>query len=144
METIGWLIAFIVLIIIEAATMNLTTVWLAVGAGAAYLFALLGFSFAIQFTVFAIVSLILLFFTKPAAQKYASRHFVKTNVDQLVGQTAKVTSVINNTEGYGAAVLNGMEWTAVSSDDSVIIEPGERVIVKEIRGVKLIVAKLQS
>lgn len=144
METIGWLIAFIVLIIIEAATMNLTTVWLAVGAGAAYLFALLGFSFAIQFTVFAVVSLILLFFTKPAAQKYASRHFVKTNVDQLVGQTAKVTSVINNTEGYGAAVLNGMEWTAVSSDDSVIIEPGERVIVKEIRGVKLIVAKLQS
>jgi len=144
METIGWLIAFIVLIIIEAVTLNLTTIWFAIGAGVAYIFALLGFGFSIQFTVFVIVSLILLFFTKPAAQKYASKHFVKTNVEELVGQIAKVTSVINNAEGYGSAILNGMEWTAVSADDSVVIEAGERVIVKEIRGVKLIVEKEPS
>ena len=134
METIGWLIAFIVLIIIEAVTLNLTTIWFAVGA-------LLGLGFALQFTIFVIISLILLFFTKPLAQKYASKHFVKTNVEELVGHTAKVTSTINNAEGYGSAILNGMEWTAVSADDSVIIEPGEQVIVKEIRGVKLIVEK---
>ncbi len=141
METIGWLIAFFVLIIIEAVTLNLTTIWFAVGAGVAYLFALLGLGFALQFTIFVIISLILLFFTKPLAQKYASKHFVKTNVEELVGHTAKVTSTINNAEGYGSAILNGMEWTAVSADDSVIIEPGEQVIVKEIRGVKLIVEK---
>lgn len=141
METIGWLIAFIVLVIIEAITLNLTTIWFAVGAGVAYLCALLGLGFTAQFTVFVIISLLLLFFTKPIAQKYASRHFVKTNVEELVGQVAKTTSVINNAEGYGSATLNGLEWTAVSADDDIIIEPNTRVIVKEIRGVKLIVEK---
>ena len=67
----------------------------------------------------------------------------RSNVEELVGQTAKTTSVINNAEGYGSAILNGMEWTAMSADDSVIIEPDTRVIVKEIRGVKLIVEKQQ-
>ncbi len=144
METIGWLAAFIVLIIIEAISLNLTTIWFAIGAGVAYICALLGIGFAGQFTVFVIVSLILLFFTKPIAQKYANKHFIKTNVEELIGQTAKTTSVINNAEGYGSAILNGQEWTAISSDDSVIIEPGTRVIVKEIRGVKLIVEKQQQ
>lgn len=144
METIGWLIAFIVLIIVEAITLNLTTIWFAIGAGAAYLCALLGFGFTAQFAVFVIISLVLLFFTKPVAQKYANKHFVKTNVEELVGQIARTTSVINNAEGYGSATLNGMEWSAVSSDDEVIIEPNTRVIVKEIRGVKLIVEKEQQ
>lgn len=144
METIGWLVAFIVLIIIEAISLNLTTIWFAIGAGVAYICALLGIGFAGQFTVFVIISLILLFFTKPIAQKYANKHFVKTNVEELIGQTARTTSVINNAEGYGSAILNGQEWTAISSDDSVIIEPGTRVIVKEIRGVKLIVEKQQQ
>lgn len=144
METIVWLIALIILVIIEAITLNLTTIWFAIGAGAAYLCALLGFGFSAQFTVFVIISLLLLFFTKPAAQKYASKHFVKTNVEELVGQTAKTTSVINNADGYGSAILNGLEWTAVSADDDVIIEPNTRVIVKEIRGVKLIVEKESS
>lgn len=142
METICWLIAFIVLIIIEAITLNLTTIWFAIGAGAAYLCALLGLSFPVQFTVFVIVSLVLLFFTKPIAQKYAQKHFIKTNVEELIGQTAKTTSVINNADGYGSAILNGQEWTAVSADDNIIIEPDTRVIVKEIRGVKLVVEKV--
>lgn len=144
METIGWLVAFIVLIIIEAVTLNLTTIWFAAGAAVAYICALLGIGFAGQFTVFVIVSLVLLFFTKPVAQKYATKHFVKTNAEELIGQTAKTTSVINNAEGYGSAIINGQEWTAVSSDDSVIIEKGTQVIVKEIRGVKLIVEKQQQ
>ncbi|MBO5278688.1 MAG: NfeD family protein [Lachnospiraceae bacterium] len=144
METIGWLIAFIILVIVEAITLNLTTIWFAIGAGAAYLCALLGFGFPVQFTVFVIVSLALLFFTKPVAQKYAQKHFIKTNVEELIGQTAKTTSVINNAEGYGSAVLNGQEWTAVSSDDDIIIEPNTRVIVKEIRGVKLVVEKANA
>lgn len=143
MEAIGWLIAFILLVIVEAITLNLTTIWFAIGAGIAYLTALLGLGFWGQFTVFVIVSLILLFFTKPIAQNYAQKHFIKTNAEELIGQTAKTTSVIDNAEGYGSAILNGQEWTAISADDSVVIEPNTRVIVKEIRGVKLVVEKQQ-
>lgn len=35
METMGWLIIFIVLIVIELLTMGLTTIWFAGGAGGA-------------------------------------------------------------------------------------------------------------
>lgn len=141
MGTIGWLIAFILLVIIEAATLNLTTIWFAIGAGLAYLTALLGLGAWGQFTVFVIASLLLLFFTKPIAQSYAQKHFVRTNVDELIGQTARTTSVIHNAEGFGSAVINGQEWSAISADDSVIIEPDTLVTVKEIRGVKLVVEK---
>ena len=37
METMGWLIIFIVLIVIELLTMGLTTIWFAGGALAALL-----------------------------------------------------------------------------------------------------------
>lgn len=144
METIVWLIIFILLVIIEALTMNLTTIWFAIGSGIAYLCAQLGLGFWGQFSVFVIVSLLLLFFTKPFAHKYAQKHFVKTNVDELIGQTAKTTSVINNAEGYGSAILNGQEWTAISADDNIVIEPDTRVTVKEIRGVKLVVEALNT
>lgn len=144
METIGWLIVFIVLIIIEAITLNLTTIWFGIGAAFAYLCSLFGFGFPVQFTVFVVVSLLLLFFTKPLAQKYVNGHFIKTNAEGLIGQAAKTTSIINNSEGYGTAVLNGQEWTAMSADDSVIIEANTQVIVKEIRGVKLVVEKEQA
>lgn len=141
MDAIGWLIAFILLVIVEAITLNLTTIWFAIGAGAAYLAALLGLGLWGQFTVFVIISLILLFFTKPLAQKYAQKHFIRTNVDELIGQTARTTSVIDNAKGFGSAVIKGQEWSAVSADDSVVIEADTCVTVKEIRGVKLVVEK---
>lgn len=141
METIGWLIAFIVLLVIEAITLNLTTVWFAIGSAFAYLCSLFGLGFPLQFTVFVVISLLLLFFTKPLAQKYISGHFIKTNADSLIGQTARTTSVIDNRNGFGSAILNGQEWSAISSDDSVVIEADTDVIIKEIRGVKLVVAK---
>ena len=44
METMGWLIIFIVLIVIELLTMGLTTIWFAGGALAALLMSVLGLS----------------------------------------------------------------------------------------------------
>lgn len=46
METMGWLIIFIVLIVIELLTMGLTTIWFAGGALAALLMSVLGFGMA--------------------------------------------------------------------------------------------------
>ena len=57
METMGWLIIFIVLIVIELLTMGLTTIWFAGGALAALLMSVLGFGMPVQVVVF-ILSLI--------------------------------------------------------------------------------------
>ena len=139
MDMIGWMAAFVILIGIEAATMALTTIWFAGGAVTAFLAAVLGVSVQVQLVVFLIVSFILLLFTRPLAARFINRETVKTNVDGLIGRKAKVITKIDNNEPSGVAVVNGQEWTARSADDAVTIPAGTHVLIKEVRGVKLIV-----
>lgn len=139
MDMIGWLVAFVILIGIEAATMALTTIWFAGGAVFAFFAAVLGFSVQTQLVVFLIVSFILLLFTRPLAMRFVNRETVKTNVDGLIGRRAKVITKIDNNEPSGATVVDGQEWTARSMDDAVTIPVGTHVVIKEVRGVKLIV-----
>ena len=139
MDMIGWLVAFVILIGIEAATMALTTIWFAGGAVFAFFAAVLGFSIQTQLVVFLIVSFILLLFTRPLAMRFVNRETVKTNVDGLIGRRAKVITTIDNNEPSGATVVDGQEWTARSMDDAVTIPVGTHVVIKEVRGVKLIV-----
>ena len=139
MDMIGWLVAFVILIGIEAATMALTTIWFAGGAVFAFFAAVLGFSIQTQLVVFLIVSFILLLFTRPLAMRFVNRETVKTNVDGLIGRKAKVIKKIDNNEPSGAAVIDGQEWTARSADEAVTIPVGTHVVIKEVRGVKLIV-----
>ena len=139
MDMIGWLVAFVILIGIEAATMALTTIWFAGGALFAFFAAFLGFSVKMQLVVFLVVSFLMLLFTRPLAARFINRETVKTNVDGLIGRKAKVIAKIDNNELSGVAVVNGQEWTARSADDAVTIPVGTHVLIKEVRGVKLIV-----
>ena len=139
MDMIGWMAAFVILIGIEAATMALTTIWFAGGAVFAFFAAVLGFSVQTQLVVFLIVSFVLLLFTRPLAMRFVNRETVKTNVDGLIGRTAKVITKIDNNEPSGATVVDGQEWTARSADEAVTIPVGTHVVIKEVRGVKLIV-----
>ena len=140
MMTIGWLAAFVVFIGIEIGTMALTTDWFAGGALAAFLVTFTGAGIELQLAVFFIVSLALLIFTRPFALKFINKDAVKTNVESLVGRTARVTSRIDNDLATGTAVVNGQEWTARSADGTPIAE-GAMVEIKEIKGVKLMVAE---
>ena len=76
--------------------------------------------------------------------KYVNKGTVKTNVDGLVGKKARVLEEIDNGSGSGTAVLNGQEWTARAVRDDLVIHKGETVIVKEIRGVKLMVDRISE
>lgn len=144
MGSVYWLIAFVVLAGIEAATMALTTVWFAGGAIAAFLLSLTGASVNAQLTVFVVVSFVLLFFTRPWALRHVNRHAIKTNVDSLVGRQARVTAEVNNALGTGSAVINGQEWTARSERDEDVLPVEAVVEICAIRGVKLIVKKVQE
>ncbi len=130
MDMIGWLVAFVILIGIEAATMALTTIWFAGGAVFAFFAAVLEFSVQTQLVVFLIVSFVLLLFTRPLAIRFVNRE---------IGRKAKVIKKIDNNEPSGAAVIDGQEWTARSADEAVTIPVGTHVVIKEVRGVKLIV-----
>lgn len=144
MWSIIWLVVFIVLVVFEAATMGLFTIWFAGGALVAFLVSLFVDMWAVQMVVFLIVSFLLLYFTRPIAMRKFNSKRLKTNVEDIAGREAKVTELIDNYNGTGTAMLNGLEWSARSVEDSVVIPVGERVIVKEVRGVKLIVSPIKK
>lgn len=142
METtsICWLAVFVLLIVIELATMGLTTIWFAGGAVAGFIASMLGANVVIQAVAFFVVSIVLLIFTRPFAVRYINSNKTKTNIDGLIGQEALVMEEINNIRETGCARLEGKEWTARSVDDTVI--PADTVVtVERIEGVKLIVKR---
>ena len=139
-----WIALIIIFAVVEIITVGLTSIWFAGGALAAFFMALAGLSFQVQMTVFLAVSFVLLIFTRPFAVKYVNKGTVKTNVDGLVGKKARVLEEIDNGSGSGTAVLNGQEWTARAVRDDLVIHKGETVIVKEIRGVKLMVDRISE
>ncbi len=138
-EVIFWLILLIICIGIEAATMGLTTIWFAGGALVAIFAAVVGAPIWLQAIIFIVVSLVLLFFTRPIAVKYFNKDRVKTNVESMVGRQAIVISEIDNLQGIGQVTVGGQEWSARSAEDQVKIAVGAVVVVVAINGVKLIV-----
>ena len=138
-NTVFWLIVLVVLIATEIATMGLTTIWFAAGALVAAIISLLGGNVWWQVGIGLVVSLLLLFFTRPIAVKYFNRERVRTNVESLVGRQAIVISEVNNLQGTGQVNISGQEWSARASSDSVTYPVGSVVNVVEISGVKLIV-----
>lgn len=137
-----WLVLLIVLLLVESATLGLTTIWFAGGALAAFLAALLHVPLPIQIGLFLVVSLVLLIFTRPAAMRFMNQETEKTNVDSLLGQQALVTETIENLKGTGKVKLRGVDWTARTSEDSQTIPRGEVVSVQAVQGVKLIVGRV--
>ena len=141
MEPIIWLGMVVVLLLIEALTMGLTTIWFAGGALLAFLAAILGGPLPLQIGIFIVVSMLLLIFTRPAAAKFMNRKVEKTNVDSLIGKHAVVSERIDNLQGTGRVMINGVDWTARSVDETKTLEKEEVVKILEVDGVKLIVEK---
>ncbi len=141
MPAIVWLIILALCLGVEIATLGLVTIWFAGGALVTFFVAMVTDSLLIQVIVFLAVSLLLLFFTRPIAKKYYNNKRTKTNVDSLIGEQCKVTETIDNFNEAGTVLLNGLEWTARSKDETVI-EAGARVKVCAVDGVKVIVEKV--
>lgn len=133
-----WLVALIIFVAIEIATVGLTTIWFAGGALVAEIAELMSAPFWLQVVLFFAVSIALLIFTRPLAMKYINKNQTKTNVDSLIGRQAVVTEDIDNIRGHGKALVQGMTWTARAKDDT-LISANEIVNIEAVDGVKLIV-----
>ena len=127
-----WVAALVVFLIVEAVTAGLVSIWFVFGSLVALICAALGAAVWLQIFWFVIVSVATLVLTRP---------LVATNADRSIGRTAVVTERIDNLAATGAVKLDGVVWTARSTDDAVAIETGERVTVRAIEGVKLIVER---
>ncbi|MDO5520398.1 MAG: NfeD family protein [bacterium] len=137
-ESIAWLILLCLFLLIEIATLGLTTIWFAGGALVAFIAAVCGLNVVVQIIIFFVLSIILLVFTRPLAVNYFNKSRVATNTESLIGAEAKVVETINNIDNAGVVNLNGLDWTARSVDNQ-IIPVGTIVRIVKITGVKAIV-----
>lgn len=136
-----WVAALVVFLIVEAVTAGLVSIWFVFGSLVALICAALGAAVWLQIFWFVIVSVATLVLTRPLVKRYVDSRSVATNADRSIGRTAVVTERIDNLAATGAVKLDGVVWTARSTDDAVTIETGERVTVRAIEGVKLIVER---
>lgn len=137
---ICWFAIFLVLLFIELATINLVSIWFALGAVAAMIVSFFIESTLIQIMVFVVVSIISLIITKPLIKKFKSMHIEATNLDRVIGKTGFITKKITSSD-YGEVKVLGTIWTATSDE---VIDVGTKVVVKKIDGVKLIVEKKEE
>lgn len=134
-----WLAAIVGFAILEGLTVALVSVWFIGGSVAALVAALLGASAVLQLGIFVAVSGALLALLRPLAKKFASPRREHTNADRLIGREALVTETIDNLRELGAVRINGVLWTAKSTDGAVIPE-GALVKIARIEGAKVYVA----
>lgn len=143
MESICWLVIFLVLLVMEIISLGLTTIWFAIGAVVAFIASLIGANLIVQFVLFFAVSIITLIATRPIAVKYFNKSAIKTNVEGIIGKNAVITQRVPDINSTGKARLDGEIWT-VRSLGNVPLEEGELVEIVEVEGVKLIVKRKEA
>lgn len=139
--TIIWLVIAVVMGVTEACTVQLVSVWFAIGSAAACITSLFTDQIYIQVIVFVVVTAIALAVTRPLVKKLKRKRPEATNADRYIGRSAVVVEAIDNDHAKGLVKVDNEKWTARSADGQ-LIEPGDRVVVTAIEGVKLIVTKV--
>lgn len=139
-----WLIIAGICVIIEIMTVGFLIFWFALGALLAMVVSFFTDNIIIQTSVFVISSTILIFATKPFVKKFANnKNAIQTNVYSTVGKTGIVTKDIDSMQALGQVKVGGEVWSAIGLDD-INIPQGTEVEIKEIKGVKAIVAPIQK
>ena len=142
--TAVWLVAMIVLLIVEGMAPGLVSIWFALGALAAMISAMLKAPLWLQVIWFVAVSALSLLLTRPLAKKYVNAHTTATNADMAIGQDCVVTEEIDNIRGTGAVTVGGKIWTARMASPDGKAAKGETLRVLRIEGVKLIVEEISD
>ena len=94
MEAMIWIGLIILFVVVEIATVGLTSIWFAGGALISLILCLCGVGLGWQIGVFFVVSLILVAFTRPWAVKYLKPHLIRTNYEQAIGENVCLTETI--------------------------------------------------
>lgn len=141
MSVLLWAVAVIVFVILEILTVQLVSVWLAVGAFITMIATYFSdMEFPWQLVVFIASSAVLLAVTFPLMKKFRKKEYIPTNAELNAGKQAVVIEEINDRSGTGRVTLNGVDWKAVSDE---IIPVDSIVTVKTVDGAKLIVTLME-
>ncbi len=137
MDYSSWIIIGAVCLIGEMLTTGFFLLWFGIGAFVAAALSYFGFNFTIQFVAFILVSVVLLGVSRPFASKVSKEPQRRAVADRLIGQTA---TVMEDFEEEGLVKVDGEMWRVKSQDK---VRKGDKVIIKGVDGVKLIVEKIE-
>lgn len=120
-EIILWAILTVILIIIEAITPNLVTIWFIPGTIISLILSYFKINTSIQIIVFFTVSIIMFFIFKKYYLKFKTENNINKNeLNKFVGKTALVVSDIGATKGK--IIINDIYYNAMSIDENPISE----------------------
>ena len=134
-----WLAVALVMLIIEAATVQMVSIWFCLGAVAAAIAAILGGSIPVQIVVFVVISGVTLAFTRKFVKKVLRVKKTPTNADSVIGAIGQVVEPIDDEAGTGRIKVEGARTT-----DGSKLPEGVKVKVKAIAGVKLMVSPIRE
>ena len=132
MDYYYWLIAAIVLVIIEICTAGFGSLCFAIGAAFSALVSGLGGTLTWQILVFVVVSLLTFIFLRPVVMRFLDKKSkdVKTNAEAIIGRKGVVSECIDASQHSGRVAIDGDDWKAVSEDGSVIEKGADVEIIK--------------
>ncbi len=110
-----WLAIIVVSVIVEIATLDLVSVWFAVGSIVPFILSAIGgIAIEIQISVFVVVTAVLIIFLRKYAQKLLFKNMNdKTNLDMQIGKIYRLLEDADF-EKNGLIKINDVVWTAVS------------------------------
>lgn len=139
MLAIVWIAVIVALIVITVIAANeaitRVSVFFIAAAVAAFVLSLANVPEILQGIVFFLIAGIAFFLLRPMIRKNVPLKLQFTNVEAIPGKYAPVTVAIDNIAGVGQIKLDGMEWTARSTDGQPI-EEGTVVCIHHVEGVK--------
>ena len=106
-----WLIVAVLAVVAEAATVQMVAIWFAPAALVAMLGAIFGAPLVLQIALFVLVSALCVVFLYKKLRKNIAEDCAKTNLDALIGATAKVETEIP-ADGVGRVTVKGISWQA--------------------------------
>lgn len=118
-----WTVIAVVCLILELTAGDFFIICFSIGAVFAALTAAVGLNVYWQLALFAVFTLICLFWVRPFAKRYLHRHDANraSNADALMGRQGRVVEAIE-AGGYGRVQIDGDVWKAVSHDGQPVGE----------------------
>ena len=142
--TYFWLSLLVICLVAEAFSVQLVSLWFALGSLGALIAVVLGVSMLGQWALFIALSLLLMVLLRPLVRHVLRPKADRTNADRIVGQAAVVIEAIDNQAETGQIRLMSQTWTARTVVNGIYIPEGSTVYVDGIAGVKAMVVQTQE
>lgn len=140
---VAWGLFLILTIVVEAATVDLVSIWFTLGAIVGLILAIFNVPLWVQILVFAVVSIISLIVGRILLKKFVKKSKSEpSNFDRYIGQVIILKTGVDKFN-HGSALIGDVTWT-VSVNEDIRFEAGDRCIVDAIEGNKIIVSRKEK